>query len=294
MWKREFSLPQAKVMQILKTIRIIRQMMSLTREQGKTIGFVPTMGALHEGHLSLMRAAKSECDVVVVSIFVNPTQFLVSEDFSGYPRDFEKDRLALEREGVDYLFCPESAEMYRISDMIKLRAPEGLVFVMCGKFRPGHFDGVLQVCAKLFNIIAPHKVYFGQKDYQQALIVKRLISDLDFGIEMKICPTVREVDGLALSSRNVYLKGEDRVRALMLSKLLFKVRDAFKTGERDVKKLLALREGIPAQYFEIRSAEDLSEIDKIEGRAVCALAVLIGDVRLIDNIILDPNELSQG
>jgi len=282
-------------------------MMALTREQGKTIGFVPTMGALHEGHLSLIRAARKDCDTVVVSIFVNPTQFSANEDFSKYPRDLEKDRLLLEREGVDYLFCPEAAEVYPMTDMVKLCAPQALSSVMCGKFRLGHFDGVLQVCAKLFNIITPNKVYFGQKDYQQAVIVKRLISDLDFGIEMKICPTVREVDGLAMSSRNVYLKGEDRVKALFLSKVLFKIKDAFKKGERDVEKIKKQGrneeseeneeneeggEGVEVQYFDIRSADDLSEMSFIDKKAVCALAVTVGDVRLIDNVILDPNELS--
>ncbi|EKD47919.1 MAG: pantoate-beta-alanine ligase [uncultured bacterium] len=281
MWKRAFSLLQANRinMQILRTIRITQQMMSLTREQGKTIGFVPTMGSLHQGHLSLIEAAKRECDMVVVSIFVNPTQFSEGEDFAAYPRDFEKDKLALERAEVDYLFYPEASEVYPVSDMVGFKLPNDLTDMTCGKFRHGHFEGVAQVCAKFFNIIKPHKVYFGQKDYQQTLVIKRLIEDLNFGIELRICPTVREQSGLAMSSRNKYLKDLDS--AVVLSKALFAVRDAYKTGERDEVKLIDVGMKVLAneprflvQYFEIHDG-------------VAALAGYIGKTRLIDNVILE-------
>ena len=235
-------------------------MMSLTREQGKTIGLVPTMGALHEGHLSLIAKAKNECDVVVVSIFVNPTQFGAGEDFDRYPRDFEKDRLLLERSEVDYLFYPSTEEIYPVGEMIEFKLPSDLLDWGCAKSRPGHFEGVVRVCAKLFNIITPHKVYFGQKDYQQAVIVKSLISDLDFGIEMKICPTVREVDGLAMSSRNRGLSREGREKAKMIYKAL-QARDS------------SILDGLDVEYWEERDG-------------VLLIAVKIDGVRLIDNIVL--------
>lgn len=282
MLKMEFSLREANLidMQILRTIRITQQMMSLTREQGKTIGFVPTMGALHEGHLSLIEAAKRECDVVAVSIFVNPTQFGEGEDFNNYPKDFEKDKLMLERAEVDYLFCPEVSEVYPLKGMIEFKLPNDTIDMMCGRFRLGHFEGVAQVCAKFFNIIKPHKVYFGQKDYQQTLVIKRLIDDLNFGIELRVCSTVREQSGLAMSSRNKCLSGADLEVAVVLSKALFAVRDVYKKGERDEGRLagigmavLKMEPRFEMQYLEIRNG-------------IVAIAGYIGKTRLIDNVIL--------
>jgi len=266
-------------MQILRTIRITQQMMSLTREQGKTIGFVPTMGALHDGHLSLIAKAKSECDVVVVSIFVNPTQFGEGEDFNNYPRDFEKDRLVLERAEVDYLFYPEPSEVYGVEDPIGFKLPSDLTDMMCGKFRPGHFEGVAQVCAKFFNIICPHKVYFGQKDYQQTLVIERLIEDLNFGIELRVCPTVREQSGLAMSSRNKNLV--DLEAAQVLSKALFAVRDAYKAGERDEGRLIDVGIGV----LKMEPRFEMQYLEIVNG--VAAIAGYIGKVRLVDNVILE-------
>ncbi len=246
-------------MQTLKTIRITQQMMSLIREQGQTVGFVPTMGALHGGHVSLIEAARQECDVVVVSIFVNPTQFGEAEDFQKYPRDFEQDKLMLEKAEVDYLFYPEASEMYPDGEMIEFKLPDDLVSWGCAKSRPGHFEGVAQVCTKLFNIIKPSKVYFGQKDYQQTLVIERLLKDLNYDIELRVMPTVREADGLAMSSRNKRLSREGREKA----KLIFKALQA-----RDKSVL----EGI-VEYWE-------------DHDGVLLTAVRIDGTRLIDNIVL--------
>lgn len=227
-------------MQVLRTIPITQKMMSLTLEQGKTIGFVPTMGYLHAGHMSLVEAARQECDVVVVSIFVNPTQFLPGEDLSDYPRDLEQDKLKLERAEVDYLFYPDESEIYPSEEVIELRFPESLTRVMCGKTRPGHFEGVAQICAKLFNIVRPHKVYFGQKDYQQTVIVRKLIEDLNYGIEMRVVPTVREQGGLAMSSRNKYLTDEEREAAQVLYQ-------ALKAGD---KAMIEAEPLVELEYFD--------------------------------------------
>ncbi len=242
-------------MQTLKTVRITQQMMNLTREQGKVIGFVPTMGALHEGHLSLVEAAKQECDVVVVSIFVNPTQFGEGGGFQSYPRDLEKDKMMLERAGVDYLFAPD--EMHS-ENPVTFNLPEDLTNWGCGSSRPGHFEGVAQICAKLFNIVKPHKVYFGQKDYQQTLVIERLIQGLNYDIELRVMPTIREADGLAMSSRNAGLTPEGREKA----KLIFK---ALQEKNRSVL------DGLDVEYWEERDG-------------VILTAVRIDGVRLIDNL----------
>ncbi len=233
-------------------------MMSLTREQGKTIGLVTTMGALHGGHLALIEAAKQECDVVVVSVFVNPTQFSEGRDLHNYPRDFEKDRLLLEKADVDYLFYPREDEIYPSNEMIEFKLPRELTDWGCAKARKGHFEGVAQVCTKIFNIITPHKVYFGQKDYQQTLVIERLLKDLNYDIELRVMPTVREADGLAMSSRNRILSPEGRQKA----KLIFKALQA-----RD-KSIL---DGLDVEYWE-------------EHDGVLLTAVRIDGVRLIDNV----------
>lgn len=250
-------------MQVLRTIPITQKMMSLTLEQGKTIGFVPTMGCLHKGHVSLIEAARAECDVVVVSIFVNPTQFLPGEDFSDYPQDLEGDKLKLERAEVDYLFLPSDEEIYPSEDVMGFRLPESLKDVMCGKSRSGHFEGVAQVCAKLFNIIRSHKVYFGQKDYLQTLVIQKLIEDFNFGIEMRVLPIVREQGGLAMSSRNKYLTEEEREAAQILYK-------ALKAGD---KSLIEAEPLVELEYFE-RHGD------------VLAVAAKVGKARLIDNVRL--------
>ncbi|MBU1018629.1 MAG: pantoate--beta-alanine ligase [Patescibacteria group bacterium] len=250
-------------MQVLRTIPITQKMMTLTLEKGKSVGFVPTMGALHDGHMSLVEASLSECDYTVVSIFVNPTQFLLGEDFSDYPRDLEADKLKLERAGVDYLFLPDEKEIYPDEEMIEFKLPESYAGIMCGKSRPGHFEGVAQVCAKLFNIIRPGKVYFGQKDYLQTLVIQKLIEDLNFGIEMRVLPTVREKGGLAMSSRNKYLTDEERVAAQVLYK-------ALKAGD---KSLIEAEPMVELEYFE-RNGD------------VLAVAAKVGGVRLVDCVRL--------
>ncbi|OIP81833.1 pantoate--beta-alanine ligase [Candidatus Peregrinibacteria bacterium CG22_combo_CG10-13_8_21_14_all_44_10] len=259
-------------MQVLKTIRITQQMMSLIRLQGQTIGFVPTMGSLHAGHMSLIEAAREECDVVVVSIFVNPTQFSKDEDLENYPRDIEQDKLLLERASVDYLFYPEVSEMYDGADATAFKLPEDLISWGCAPFRPGHFEGVAQVCAKLFNIITPNKVYFGQKDYQQTLVIDRLIKDLNFDIDLRVMPTVRERGGLAMSSRNKYLGKEDRKSAEVLYQALLA---AVKTGSlEEGRHIVSLEPKVQLEYFEIHDG-------------VALLAARIGDVRLIDNVVIE-------
>lgn len=269
------------------------------RHDRKRIGFVPTMGYLHEGHLSLVRASRRECAVTTASIFVNPTQFGPSEDLDRYPRDFERDRHLLETEGVDILFAPVRSALY----------PEGFattVFVeritqrLCGASRPWHFPGVALVVAKLFNIVRPHAAYFGQKDYQQCLVVERMTQDLDFGIEIRRCPIVREPDGLAMSSRNVYLSLEERRKATALVRSLVTVNQAFLGGERSGSCLEALLNGVlettrgaRVDYAEVVDASSLEPVSRIEGHAAALVAVFFGKTRLIDNHILgEPLEVN--
>ncbi|MCS7298590.1 MAG: pantoate--beta-alanine ligase [Spirochaetia bacterium] len=277
---------------IQKPSEIQREMLNI-KKSGKSIGFVPTMGALHEGHLSLVRRSKSENDVTVVSIFVNPKQFGPKEDFNKYPRNFERDKELLDKEGVDYIFHPSVEDMY----------PEGyetyvdlerLPNHLCGLSRPGHFRGVATVVAKLFNIVQPDRAYFGQKDYQQAKIIKRMVEDLNFPIEIVVMPIVREEDGLAMSSRNTYLSPEERKNASILYKSLQKAKDLILSGEKDVSKIknemVKMISSIESRidYIEIVEPETLEKIDRIpeKGTVVIALAVYIGNARLIDNDIV--------
>ena len=247
----------------MKKIQKISEMQEISdelRRKGKRIGFVPTMGYLHEAHLSLVRKAKESCDVVLVSIFVNPTQFVPGEDFERYPRDEEGDKAKLEAEGVDFLFIPEGDEMYppRYQTYVEVtEVSKGL----CGDFRPGHFRGVATVVAKLFNIVKPHVAVFGEKDYQQLLVIKRMVEDLNFDIEIIPGALVREEDGIAMSSRNAYLSPEERQRALILYRSLTKGKELYESGEREVSILSkAVKEGIESmdgialQYVEIRDA----------------------------------------
>jgi len=263
------------------------------REEGKSIGFVPTMGALHEGHLSLMERARRDNDILVISIFVNPTQFGPGEDYRRYPRPFEKDRLLAQREGVDIIFYPSVSEMYgkEYSTYVEVeRLSEGL----CGLFRPGHFRGVASVVCKLFNIVKPNIAYFGQKDYQQLRIVKRTVEDLNMEVEIRECPIVREPDGLAISSRNSYLSPQERGEALSLYRALKCAKSLINNGSsiRDIisrmEKIIQREPRAKIDYIKIVDPQTLEDVNKIRpGRKVLVvLAVWIGKTRLIDNILV--------
>jgi pantoate--beta-alanine ligase len=252
------------------------------------------MGALHEGHLSLVRAAKLKSDVVAASIFVNPTQFGPNEDFSRYPRDLNRDLALLEREGVDFVFAPSVQEIYPEQNVTWVTV-EGLSERLDGKSRPGHFRGVATVVAKLFNIVEPDVAFFGQKDAAQVAVIRRMVRDLNMPVEIVACPIVREPDGLALSSRNAYLSPEERKNALTLSRSLSRVREAFKKGERNAPKLIeigraefAASPSVRLDYFEIVDPDELSSVSTIEKRALAAVAAFVGNTRLIDNILLEP------
>ncbi|MHB8158073.1 MAG: pantoate--beta-alanine ligase [Desulfocucumaceae bacterium] len=279
---------------ICETISNIREFVKQERAQGKTVGFVPTMGYLHEGHLSLARRAKKDCGSVVASIFVNPLQFGPKEDFSVYPRDLERDSQLLKGCGVDALFHPSGEEMYpgNFSTTVEVG---GITDCLCGVSRPGHFRGVATVVTKLFNIVLPDRAYFGQKDAQQVLVIQRLVQDLNMQLEVITVPTAREADGLAMSSRNVYLTPEQRAVAPALYRSLQEAADLISAGERDIKKLVGLvRErissldlgGVNIDYVELRSLPGLEEIDTFVAPSLMALAVRMGKTRLIDNIVL--------
>ncbi len=262
--------------------------------RGKTIGFVPTMGALHEGHLSLVKRAKSENDIVVVSIFVNPTQFGPSEDFDRYPRDMEGDMEKLKREGVDILFMPDARSMYsdRFSTYITVK---DLSDKLCGAFRHGHFTGVATVVCKLLNIVMPTRAYFGQKDFQQTVIIKRMTEDLNMNADLVICPTVRESDGLAMSSRNGYLSPEERRAATVIYRDILSASDLIKSGKSnpvDVKKQMHdMLKSEPLiseiQYAGVYNAETLDELNEFKKQNLLAIAVKIGNTRLIDNMLAE-------
>lgn len=260
----------------------------------KSIGFVPTMGFLHKGHMSLIERAKRENDLVVVSVFVNPTQFAKGEDLDSYPSDIDRDYKNSIANGADILFNPSAEEMYGSDDSTFVIVEGDITTKLCGKSRPTHFKGVTTVVAKLFNIVKPHRAYFGQKDAQQVAVIQKMVRDLNFDIEVVACDLVRESDGLALSSRNVYLSEDERSEALVLSKSLFKARDIFLEGERNadiLKDFLtsAIRKSRKAEidYIEILDAKTLREIDRIEDKALVALAVKFGKTRLIDNVYLE-------
>lgn len=277
-------------MQVVKTITEIR---ALRQNLKGSVGFVPTMGFLHEGHLALVRRAKAENSVVTVSIYVNPTQFGPREDFGAYPRDLDRDLGLLRKEGTDIVFVPLDDEMYPPGfgswvDVEKVTEP------LEGATRPGHFRGVATVVAKLFNIVQPTRAYFGQKDAQQAVVIKRMVTDLDMSLEVVIVPTVRERDGLAMSSRNVYLSPKERQAATVLFKALMLARQLRKAGEKDAEKIRrqmteCIRKEPLARidYVSIADTERLEELDLLERPALASLAVKIGKTRLIDNILLD-------
>jgi pantoate--beta-alanine ligase len=262
------------------------------RQEGGTVGFVPTMGYLHEGHLSLVRKSVSENQTTVVSIFVNPLQFGPNEDYEAYPRDLEKDCMLLEKEGVDLVYCPKPEDLYH-PDHSTYVVEEGVSRDLCGASRPGHFRGVCTVVLKLFHLVEPDRAYFGEKDYQQLQVIRRMVRDLNVPVEIRGCPIVREQDGLALSSRNVYLSPPERASALALSRSLKKAKALYDSGERDAARIVGcVREelkGDPSlyvEYVEVRDASELSALKTIERPAVLALAVRVGKTRLIDNVIL--------
>jgi len=278
-------------MEIITTIRQMQKRSDELRKEGKKIGFVPTMGALHEGHLSLMRQAKLDNDVVIISIFVNPIQFLPGEDYQTYPRNFSKDKELAEGVGVDIIFYPDVKEMYP-EELLTFVEVEKLTQGLCGRFRPGHFRGVTTVVSKLFNITKPHTTYFGQKDYQQALVIKRMIEDLNFNIEFVMMPIIRDKDGLALSSRNAYLSNEERKAALVLSQSLQQAKELLDSGERQAEKIISrmndlikLEKLAKTQYVEIVDSKTLVPVKIIEKEILIALAVKIGKTRLIDNML---------
>lgn len=285
----------------MKVIKTIKEMQELSRSlilQGKRLGFVPTMGALHEGHLSLVRQARKDNDVVIVSIFVNPIQFGPREDFARYPRDLEGDSEKLKNESVDILFYPDVREMYPEGYKTFIEV-QGLSDKLCGAFRPGHFSGVATVVTKLFNIVKPHRAYFGLKDYQQTVIIKKMVNDLNMDIEIVTCPTVREPDGLAMSSRNLYLKADERKAATVIYRTLLeaeKLIREFKSPE-EVRTIMLERlksESLVSSidYAGIYDPETLEEIkDYSEDKEILiAIALRIGNTRLIDNIIVSPNK----
>jgi pantoate--beta-alanine ligase len=281
-------------MEILKTINEMRAACSAAKKAGKRVGFVPTMGALHDGHLSLVRAARAECDIVAVSIFVNPTQFGLNEDLAKYPRPFGRDCQLLEAEKIDLLFAPTAEEMYPPGAATFVYV-EGMSERLCGKSRPGHFRGVTTVVAKLFNVVDPERAYFGQKDAAQAAIIRKMVRDLSFPTEIVVCPIVREQDGLAMSSRNVYLSRAERKQALVLHRALQSIQQQFNRGERDLTKLresgvriFAEEPQIAVDYLEIVNPETLEAIanNDLTSGALVAVAAKVGSTRLIDNIVL--------
>jgi len=270
----------------------IRKVIEGAKKSGKAVGLVPTMGALHQGHLSLVRAARRECGFVAVSIFVNPAQFGPREDFKKYPRNFKKDRGRLKKEKTDLIFYPAAKMMYP-EDFSSYLNECALSRILCGRFRPGHFRGVCTIVAKLFNIVEPDLVYFGQKDYQQAQVIKRMARDLNFPLKVRVLPIIREQDGLALSSRNAYLNPGQRKKAALLFKSLNLAKGLIKGGERDSGKIIKRMKSFltplrPAQvdYIEIVDVDTFKPVKRVKGRILIALAVHVGRARLIDNIIV--------
>jgi pantoate--beta-alanine ligase len=281
-------------MKTVRTVAELRAALAEPRRAGRSIGLVPTMGAFHEGHLELMRRARAENDIVVVSLFVNPAQFGPNEDLDTYPRDEAKDAAQAEELGVDVLFAPSVEEVYPAGFSTSVSVA-GLTEVLDGDPQqrgPEHFHGVTTVVTKLFNMAQPDVAYFGQKDAQQALVIGRLVRDLDIPVRIEVVPTVREPDGLAMSSRNAYLTDEERERALGLSRALEAADREVAAGRRDAQSVIAAaREeldarGIDPEYLELRSADDLSPADRVNGRTLLAVAARVGRARLIDNAIL--------
>lgn len=280
-------------MKIIETISEMREFVEVAQQQGRSIALVPTMGSLHEGHLTLMRRAKQCCDIVVVSIFVNPTQFGPNEDFAKYPRDLTGDSKAAASAGVEVIFHPQAKEMYPegYSSFVDI---EGITQKLCGLSRPGHFRGVATVVNKLFNIIQPNKAFFGQKDAQQVLVLARMVADFNMNVKLEVVPIVREADGLAMSSRNAFLSAEERQAGLVLSRSLKLAEQLVAEGETDVEKIrtqviaeIRTETLAECEYAEVYKYPMLQEVTVLQDRALLALAVRIGNTRLIDNTILE-------
>ena len=279
-------------MQVTKTIEETRKQIKAWKKEGKTVGLVPTMGFLHEGHASLIKKCREENDIVVVSDFVNPTQFGPTEDLEAYPRDFERDSKLCESLGADMIFCPEPSEMYH--DPHAFVSIDTLSETLCGKTRPIHFKGVCTVVSKLFHIVAPDKAYFGQKDAQQLAIIRKMVEDLNFDIEIVGCPIIREDDGLAKSSRNTYLNGEERQAALVLNRSLKAGKALVDAGET---RACVIKSAITAEiekeplakidYVDVVDFDTITPVEKLEGSILVAIAVYIGKTRLIDNFIVE-------
>jgi len=279
-------------MVVAERVREVRKHVHQARGRGERIGFVPTMGALHAGHVSLLRAAGADGGYVVVSIFVNPTQFDDETDLEKYPRPFEDDLAVCRREGVDLVFAPTAREMYPNGPKTTVRVP-GMSETLCGAFRPGHFDGVCTVVAKLLAIVQPDVAYFGEKDAQQLAIVRRMAADLNLPVQIRGCPLIRDPDGLAISSRNVYLSKGERRRALVLSQALREAKDAIAGGERDagrlaeaVRRRLADAEGVETDYVAVVDPDTLDALACVGESVLVAAAIRVGATRLIDNVLL--------
>ncbi len=280
-------------MRIVQPIPEMQALADEIRAQGKVIGFVPTMGYFHQGHLSLMRLAAQKADVVVISLFVNPTQFGPGEDFEEYPRDFNRDKNLAEENGVDIIFHPDQKEMYPEGFLTSVEVDK-ISRVLCGISRPHHFQGVTTVCAKLFHIVKPHFAVFGQKDFQQSVIIKRMVEDMNFDLDIITAPIIREADGLAMSSRNTYLSKAEREDALSLNRALFQAREMIQKGERSTEKLnnfikkeISEKKHTRIDYISIVHPETLQPLDVIKDKVLLALAVFVGKTRLIDNVLIE-------
>jgi len=279
-------------MVIVKTIAEAQSACAQLRGEDRVLGLVPTMGALHEGHLSLVRAARAACDTVAASIFVNPTQFGPNEDFSKYPRTFDDDCALLERDGVDLIFAPTVEQMYPAGASTFV-VVEGVSDRLDGASRPGHFRGVTTVVSKLFHITGPHKAFFGQKDAAQVAILRKMVRDLNFPLQLVVCPIVREADGLALSSRNRYLSAKEREHALVLHRALGKMEEVAASGERSsarlieaAREILAQEPGVRVDYVAVVDPETLKDVFEVTDGALAAVAAFVGATRLIDNVLL--------
>jgi pantoate--beta-alanine ligase len=277
---------------LIDSISRMATLVKILKKEGKSIGFVPTMGYLHEGHMSLVKAAKKHTDVVVLSIFVNPLQFGPKEDFKKYPRDIKRDEALAGDAGVDIIFCPSVSEIYPEGYATYVNV-ENFTDKLCGVSRPGHFKGVATVVAKLLNIVKPDVAYFGQKDAQQVIVIKKMAKDLNMDIEIKAMPIIRETDGLAMSSRNIYLSEAERREALVLSRSLEKASALITAGERDsgeivkaMKELVSQKPMVNIDYVSIVDTKDLKDVPVISGEALVAIAAFVGPTRLIDNIIV--------
>jgi len=280
-------------MKLVTAVNDARAAVRAAKREGKRVGLVPTMGALHSGHISLVRAAKARCDFVAASIFVNPTQFGPKEDYSKYPRTLEADREKLAAEGVELVFAPAVEEMYPPGAATFVNVDE-ISERLDGRSRPGHFRGVATVVAKLFHILEPDVAFFGQKDAAQVAIIRRMVRDLMFAVEIAVAPIVREADGLALSSRNVYLSPEERRQALVLSRALREIESRYRSGEHDsaklitaVRKLFASEPSVRVEYIEIADPETLEQVPIAKRGVLVAVAAFVGTTRLIDNVVLD-------